>query len=173
MWQKPDQTDPAGRSAPPYGADGGGGYDDQPSTEGRQAAPAWQQPTAPYGAYPADSAYAQYAPHPTQHPYANGQQWGQPQQQWGTAQQWGQPPYGYGQQNRGANGLAIASLVLGILWLFWIGSVLALIFGYIARSQMKSSRQSGDGMAIAGIVLGWLRVAIFLLNIIAIVSGIS
>jgi hypothetical protein len=33
----------------------------------------------------------------------------------------------------GYNGLAIASMVLGILWLYWIGSILALIFGLVAR----------------------------------------
>ena len=27
------------------------------------------------------------------------------------------------------NGLAIASMVLGILWIYWIGSILALVFG--------------------------------------------
>jgi Domain of unknown function (DUF4190) len=66
------------------------------------------------------------------------------------------------------NGLAIASMVLGILWLYWIGSVLALIFGYVARGQIKRSegRESGGGMAVAGIVLGWIGVAIFLLGVV-------
>ena len=56
------------------------------------------------------------------------------------------------------NGLAIASMVLGILWIYWIGSVLALVFGYVAKAQIQRSmgRQSGRGMAIAGIVLGWI-----------------
>jgi len=54
----------------------------------------------------------------------------------------------------GYNGLAIASMVLGILWLFWIGSVLALIFGLVAHQQIKVTRQSGKGMATAGVVLG-------------------
>ena len=31
------------------------------------------------------------------------------------------------------NGKAIASMVLGILWLYWIGSILALVLGYIAQ----------------------------------------
>lgn len=34
------------------------------------------------------------------------------------------------------NGLAIASLVLGILWLSGLGSFLALIFGYISKRQI-------------------------------------
>lgn len=54
------------------------------------------------------------------------------------------------------NGLAIASLVLGILWLYWIGSILAVIFGAVARRQISDSQgmQSGGGMATAGLVLG-------------------
>ena len=66
------------------------------------------------------------------------------------------------------NGLAVASLVLGILWIWWIGSALALIFGYVAKSQIDSShgRQSGRGLAIAGIVLGWVGAATFILMIL-------
>jgi Domain of unknown function (DUF4190)/Protein of unknown function (DUF2510) len=61
-----------------------------------------------------------------------------------------------------SNGMAIASMVLGIVWLYWLGSVLALVFGYIALNQIKQSngQQSGRGMAIAGIVLGWIGVAV-------------
>jgi hypothetical protein len=59
------------------------------------------------------------------------------------------------------NGMAVASLVLGALWLGWIGSVLALIFGYVAKGEIDRSngRQTGRGLAIAGIVLGWIGVA--------------
>jgi hypothetical protein len=73
---------------------------------------------------------------------------------------YGQPPYGYGYPPpRRTNGLAIASMVLGIVWLYWIGSILALVFGYIARKQIRERGESGDGMAIAGIVLGWVGIA--------------
>lgn len=63
------------------------------------------------------------------------------------------------------NGLAIASLVLGIVWIYWIGSILALIFGYVARKQIDASQgwQGGRGMATAGIVLGWVGVGFLLL----------
>ena len=74
------------------------------------------------------------------------------------------------QQQTKTNGLAIASLVLGILWLYWIGSVLAVVFGFIARSQIDSSNgtQTGRGMATAGIVLGLLGVVLVPLAIVAI-----
>jgi hypothetical protein len=65
------------------------------------------------------------------------------------------------------NGMAIASMILGILWLWWLGSILALIFGYMGKSQIDRSggQQSGRGMAIAGIVLGWIGVGTFVLFI--------
>ncbi len=60
------------------------------------------------------------------------------------------------------NGLAIASFILGLLWVFWIGSLLALIFGYIAMGEIRRTGQRGDGLATAGVVLGWTGVATFL-----------
>ncbi len=62
--------------------------------------------------------------------------------------------------------MAVASLVLGIVWLDWIGSVLALIFGYIALSQIKRRQQGGRGLALAGITLGWIGIA-FLMLVVA------
>jgi hypothetical protein len=81
--------------------------------------------------------------------------------------------YGYGPLK--TNGLAIASMVVGILWLYWIGSVLALVFGYVARSQIDRSGglEGGRGMAIAGIVLGWVGVGILLIILIAGVAASS
>ena len=56
------------------------------------------------------------------------------------------------------NGLAVASLVLGIVgWMACgVGSILAIIFGAIARNQIRASggQESGEGMAKAGIILG-------------------
>ena len=59
------------------------------------------------------------------------------------------------------NGLAIASLVLGLLWLGGVGAILAVVFGHTALRQISQANgtQSGRGMATAGTVLGWLGVA--------------
>ena len=46
----------------------------------------------------------------------------------------------------------------GIVWIWGVTSVLAIIFGLIARRQIKERNETGDGMAIAGIVLGILGV---------------
>ena len=63
------------------------------------------------------------------------------------------------------NGMAIASMVLGIVWAYWIGSILALVFGYVAKKQIKQRGGQGSGMATAGIVLGWIWIALLVVVI--------
>jgi hypothetical protein len=65
------------------------------------------------------------------------------------------------------NGMAIASMVLGILWVYWIGSILALVFGYVALNQIKTRNENGRGMAVAGVVLGWVGAGTLVLVLIA------
>jgi uncharacterized protein DUF1707/uncharacterized protein DUF4190 len=71
------------------------------------------------------------------------------------------------------NGLAVASLVAGFLWLGWVGSILAVIFGHIALGQINRSggREGGSGLAIAGLVLGYMGVATLLL-VLLVAGGI-
>jgi hypothetical protein len=66
------------------------------------------------------------------------------------------------------NGLAVASLIAGFFWLGWLGSFLAVIFGHVALGQIKRSggREQGEGLAIAGLVLGYMGVATLLLVIL-------
>ncbi len=63
--------------------------------------------------------------------------------------------------------MAIASLVLGVLWIYWIGSILALIFGYLAKKEIREANDQieGKGLATAGIVLGWVGIATLVLMI--------
>jgi Domain of unknown function (DUF4190) len=70
------------------------------------------------------------------------------------------------------SGLAIASMVLGILWIYWIGSILAIIFGHIAINQARRDETlRGKGMAIAGLVLGYVGLGTLLLAIIVAASA--
>jgi hypothetical protein len=72
------------------------------------------------------------------------------------------------------NGLAIASLVLGVLWMWWIGSVLAIVFGHIALNQIARSPhgQPGRGMALTGLAFGYLSLVVpLLVAVFAIVPG--
>ncbi len=54
------------------------------------------------------------------------------------------------------SGLAIASLVLALLWIGGLGSVLAVIFGIVALSQIRSSseRKRGKALATSGLLIG-------------------
>lgn len=65
------------------------------------------------------------------------------------------------------NGFAVASLVLGILWIWWLGSILAVIFGHVAKSQMArpDNNEQGSGLATAGLVLGYIGVGALVLVI--------
>jgi hypothetical protein len=85
---------------------------------------------------------------------------------------YGPPPYGYYAPPVGTNGFAIAALVLGILWVYWIGSILAIIFALVAKRQIKERNQSGDGMATAGLVLGIIG-AVSLVGVIVIAISIA
>ena len=75
-------------------------------------------------------------------------------------------------QARTTSSLAIASLVSGILgWtlLPFIGTLVAIVTGHMARAEIRRSngQVDGDGLAIAGLVLGWLVIAISVLTVLA------
>jgi hypothetical protein len=135
---------------------------------------------------PPSEGQPQYAEPPVAGmPYAEQHQ--QPYQQYPQSYQqypppaYGQqpPPYPYGYPYpyppaRTTNGMAIAAMVLGIVWVYWIGSILALIFGYVALNEIRRTKQSGEGMAIAGIVLGWIGVGVLIIILlVAVTRGFS
>jgi len=68
-------------------------------------------------------------------------------------------------------GTAIASLVLGLVGIFFglITSILAIVFGGVALSQINKSEGEigGHGMAIAGLVLGIIMTIIWVVVLIA------
>ena len=66
------------------------------------------------------------------------------------------------------NGLAVWSLVLGAVWIFWVGSVLAVILGHVALAQIRDSNgwQRGRGLALAGLLLGYLALALFVISVV-------
>lgn len=74
--------------------------------------------------------------------------------------------------NSRSNGLAIASLVLGIvsvpLCFFFVPAVLAVVFGAIAIKRCNDDpAYAGKGMAIAGLVLGVVSLAVIVLLLVA------
>jgi type IV pilus assembly protein PilA len=68
---------------------------------------------------------------------------------------------------------AIASLVCGLFLFAFPMSILAIIFGHLSLSEIRKSagRLQGQGMAIAGLVLGYLGVAA--IPIILIIAAIA
>ena len=70
------------------------------------------------------------------------------------------------------NGKAIASLVCGCIGVitccFIIPSILAVIFGHIAKGEIRASegQQGGDGMALAGLILGYVGLGIGFLGLL-------
>lgn len=72
------------------------------------------------------------------------------------------------------NGMAVASLVLGVLGLFffWVLAIpplLALVFGYQSKRKIEESNgaQGGSGLALAGIVTGWVGIGFAVLAIVS------
>ncbi|MBD9477809.1 DUF4190 domain-containing protein [Pseudoxanthomonas sp. PXM02] len=72
---------------------------------------------------------------------------------------------------RTTSSLAIASLVSGILgWtlLPFIGTIVAIITGHMARAEIRRSAgtMDGDGLAIGGLVLGWVSALLWIVGIL-------
>jgi hypothetical protein len=72
---------------------------------------------------------------------------------------------------REMNGLAIGAFVVSLVGLCSPLGILGLILGYIAKRQIKSRNNSGNGLATAAIVLGWISVVAFIGFAIALAAG--
>ncbi len=73
---------------------------------------------------------------------------------------------------------AIISLIGGIVsFLFapFIGSVVALIAGYTAKKEIRESdgHLSGDGLATAGLVIGWANIVLSLLACVLVIMVLT
>ena len=151
LWTGPPHTGPTGQpmaqptqpSAQPTQPSAQPAYPGQGPTYG--AGGTVPQGPPAYGATPyANAGYGQYAPQ-------------------------GQSPYGQ-PVSRKTNGLAIAALVCSCAGIFLLGipAVLGIIFGFIARGQIRQSNgaQGGNGMALAGIIVGFVVVGLVVLGLV-------
>jgi hypothetical protein len=76
------------------------------------------------------------------------------------------------------SGKAIAALVLGLVWVYGITSVLAIVFAVLAKRDIRDSNGwvTGGGMATAGLVLGIIGVvglAVILIVVFLVDPGIE
>ena len=65
------------------------------------------------------------------------------------------------------NPLAVAALVCGIGQFFTLGlgTIPAVILGHMSHRQIRRTGEQGRGMATAGLVLGWIGVALWVIFI--------
>lgn len=82
---------------------------------------------------------------------------------------YGQSPYGpvYGQFPK--NNLGVWSLVLGLVGMFVCGiftAIPAIVVGANAKRAVAAGEANNEGMATAGIILGWIQVALTLLSLV-------
>ena len=151
-------------SIDPYGSPAEHGA--QPLPYGTPA-PAYGTPAPQYGAEPA--AYGTPAPPYGAQPYGAQPYGAQPYgaQPYGAQRYYGTPPAYYGAPGSAStNGLAIAALVTGIVGV----SLVAVILGHMAISQINKTGQQGKGMAIAGLVLGYLGMLFGIIIFFAVLS---
>jgi hypothetical protein len=119
-----------------------------------------QDPPSPIDAYrqaaPADTTGAVPPPPPAAPAYGGTQ----PYPSYGT--------YPYTQPAARTNVLAIISLVASCAGLiFGIGAIAGVVTGHIAMSQIRRTGEGGRGLALAGVVVGYCLVGLWLLFVIA------
>jgi hypothetical protein len=146
----------------PYGAN-------PPQEPQPPAQPSYGAPQAPQ--YPAAPQYG--APQAPQYGAPQEPQYGAPQ-----APQYGASPYpaapqygaaGYGFASTAKNSLGVWALVLGIVSIVACGlfaGIPAIIVGNHAKRAVAEGQANNGGMATAGVILGWISIALTVLGII-------
>lgn len=63
--------------------------------------------------------------------------------------------------------ISLIAAILGFTVFPLIGGIVAIFTGYAARKETRATppTASGDGMATAGIVLGWIQVALTVIGV--------
>jgi len=77
----------------------------------------------------------------------------------------GYPPFAY---RRPTNTTAILALVF-----IFVFAPVSLVLGLVARRQIRETGEEGDGMALAGIIVGGISVALFVVGILFLVVAAS
>jgi hypothetical protein len=72
------------------------------------------------------------------------------------------PYYGYPPPPRGTNTMAILALVFAFVF-----APAAIVLGHIARKQIRETGEDGDGMALAGMIIGYVFTGLTVLFCVA------
>ncbi|WP_165906008.1 DUF4190 domain-containing protein [Agromyces badenianii] len=113
-----------------------------------------EQPAVPPTA-PAAPAYGE--------PQAAAPAYGQPA--------YGQPAYGQAPATK-TNTLAIVSLVASIagVVIWGIGFIVGVICGHIALGQIKKTGEQGRGLAVAGLIVGYIGIVLSIIGVIIFIA---
>ena len=70
---------------------------------------------------------------------------------------------------RRTNGLAVASLACGVgqVFFWFIAAIPAVVLGHMARRQIRQTGEDGAGLALAGLILGWIGIVATVLFVVA------
>lgn len=74
------------------------------------------------------------------------------------------------------NSMAVGAMICGFAEIFTFGltSIPAVILGHVARGQIRQTGETGAGMAMTGLVLGWLAIGLWLLFWVGVlVAGVA
>ncbi|MGW4499257.1 DUF4190 domain-containing protein [Micromonospora sp. NPDC004336] len=143
-----------------------GGWND-PAWSGQQSSP----PADPVSGQPIPAQPTGPDPYAPPDPYAAGDPYAGVKQTSGQPAAAGYPPpaypmYGYAAPQR-TNGIAIAALVLALVgFASCITAPVGAILGHVAQKQIQQTGESGEGMAKAAIIIGWILTGLIVLAIL-------
>ncbi len=153
---------------------------DAPQSQQPAPPPAYEPPPAPPAGSPADYPPAGTYP-PAQQQYPPAQQQYPAPSTYGQQPGYGAPPaysqagypaapaYGGAYPQTRTNSLAIVSLIAGIAGLTlvpFIGSIVAVITGHMSLSQLKTSGEEGRGIALGGLITGYVGIGLAVLGLL-------
>jgi hypothetical protein len=79
---------------------------------------------------------------------------------------------GYQPGGPSTNTLAVLSLCFGVgqIFLWFVGAIAAIVCGHVARRQIRETGEAGDGMALTGLILGYVGVLLPALLVVAFIA---
>lgn len=84
------------------------------------------------------------------------------------------PVFGAGKPVEGFAIASLASAISAFVVLPVIGSILGIVFGRIAKRRIAENPElQGEGLARAGLIVGWVGVGLFVLAVIFIILAIA
>ncbi|WP_305784950.1 DUF4190 domain-containing protein [Symbioplanes lichenis] len=174
-YQPPAQPQPpyGTTSQPPYGPTAQPPYGTTPQPPyGMTSQPLYgTTPRPPQGTTPHQSPYG--SPPPTPYPLPPAFQEQPPPQPYAAYSPFHQP--------RATNGMAVASLVVSCLavaglcvWGFGgLFGVIGAVLGHLARKRIRVSGETGAGLALAGIIVGWIVAGLALILGVALAAVVA